>query len=167
MIGRFIGPANPESSTTETIYRDIPLGDPLTPWATLMWQEGLITSCRADRLAFCPDEGFSRAEAAKTFLELLKGPAYLPTPPQGLFADLSVDDWRTWWVEAAYAEGLMQPCVDTTSLEFCPDEVISRAQAADLLAMVESVNAPGARAGVGEGTPLGSGKTASPRATNR
>lgn len=167
MIGRFIGPANPEPSTTETIYRDIAPGDPLTPWATLLWQEGLITSCRADRLAFCPDEGFSRAEAAKTFLQLLKGPGYLPSPPQGLFADLSADDWRMWWVEAAYAEGLMGPCADTASLEFCPDEVISRAQAADLLAMVESTYAPGARAGSEEGSSLGSGKTAAPRATNR
>ncbi len=166
MIGRLVRPGTPAPDTTETFYRDIPPGDPLTPWATLLWQAGLITSCRVDRLAFCPDQGFSRAEAAKTFLQLLKGPAYLPPSPAGLFADLSADDWRTWWAEAAYAEGLIHPCADTTFLQFCPDEVISRAEAAVLLATVEGAHAPVANAR-GEGASLGSGKTAAPRATNR
>jgi hypothetical protein len=166
MIGRIIRPASPAVDTTETLYQDISPYDPLAPWATVMWQAGLGASCREDRLAFCPDQGFTRAEAAKTSLQLLKGPAYLPPSPTGLFADLSKDDWMTWWAEAAYEEGLIQPCADGTFLQFCPDEVISRAEAAVLLATVVDTHALGAYA-EGGGASLGVGRSTAPRATNR
>jgi hypothetical protein len=158
MIGRVIQPVLPATDAMGAIYQDIPSDDPLAPWASTMWQAGLGASCREDRLAFCPDEGFSRAEAARTFLQLLKGPSYLPPPPTGVFSDLSVDDWRTWWAEAAYDEGLMQPCADVTSLQFCPDEALSRGQAAVLLATVADARTSETYAG-GEGISNAFGKS--------
>jgi hypothetical protein len=166
MIGRALLPATTSPSTTEAVYHDIPADDPLTPWVTMLWQAGLMTSCRRDRLAFCPNEGFTRVDAAKAFLQLLKGPAYVPPPPSGLFSDLSEKDWRTWWAEAAYAEGLLQPCGETTSLQFCPDEVLSRAQGADILAAIVEARPPGMSLAE-DGGSLSPGKTAAPRATNR
>jgi hypothetical protein len=147
MIGRLLG-GDPSATTPPSeFYQDIPAGDPLVPWATVMWQAGLGTSCRKDRLAFCPDSIYTRAEAAKTFLVILKGPSYMPAPPSGLFDDLPAGDWESWWDEAAYKEGMMQPCAGGASLEFCPETAIRRDEAALLLALVADQRSPVAETG--------------------
>jgi hypothetical protein len=166
MIGRVIRPADTGTGPIEPIFQDIPADDPLAHWAAVMWQAGLGTSCRQNRLAFCPDQGFSREEASRTFLQLLKGPAYSPPPPTGEFADLSKDDWSTWWDEAAYKEGLIQPCAGGASLRFCPDETVSRGEAAVMLATIADVHGPDVHA-ADEGASSDPADGAGPRAMNR
>jgi len=136
MIGKVIQPESTWPVTAESIYQDILPEDPLAPWTTVMWQSGFGPSCREDRLVFCPDRPFSRAEAAKTFLRILKGSAYIPPEPSGSFTDMQPQDWDTWWTEAAYLEGLFQACQAASQMEFCPDAPITRSEAATLLYLV-------------------------------
>jgi hypothetical protein len=166
MIGEVIRRRSATPAMAEAIYRDIPAGDPLVPWTSLMWQAGIGFSCRVDRLAFCPDRAFSRAEAARAFLYLLKGQEYVPPSPAGLFADLPRDDWTTWWAEAAYSEGIIQPCAGGPSLQFCPDAPLSRGEAAGLLAIV--ADARPARVGLADaGKPRGVGEISNASTTMR
>jgi hypothetical protein len=153
MIGRAMRPTFSASDAAGVIYSDLPAGDPLNRWATLLWQAGLGTSCRQDRLALCPDQAFTRAEAARMFLLLTKGPGYLPAPPSGVFADMTVDDWMTWWAEAAANEGLIPPCAGESPLQFCPDTPLTRAEAAVLVSHVLGSQF-GTDYSVGSGTPL-------------
>lgn len=143
MIGRVVQRGSAMPAKLEAIYQDLLEGDPLLPWTSLMWRTGIGFSCRGDRLAFCPDRSFTRAEAARTFLILVKGQAYLPASPTGVFADLPQDHWMTWWAEAAYREGLINPCAEGASLRFCPDASLSRGEAAELLAMVWNLDLSG------------------------
>jgi hypothetical protein len=66
---------------------------------------------------------------------------------------MTVDDWMTWWAEAAANEGLIPPCAGESPLQFCPDTPLTRAEAAVLVSHVLGSQF-GTDYSVGSGTPL-------------
>ncbi len=86
---------------------------------------GALQPCAVEPARFCPQSVETRAEAAFLGMKLLGGREWLPPPPSGIFTDAPAGQWSTWWVEAAYASGLLLPCRQNPPA-VCADEPISR-----------------------------------------
>jgi hypothetical protein len=72
-------------------------------------------------------------------MRILQGVRFRPQPsPEPMFKDLTGDPRRAW-VEEAVRRGFLGACQMEGSL-FCPDEAISRADAA--VALVNAFNLP-------------------------
>lgn len=107
-------------------------GVPLIPFSLLddpsgltsrLWSQGYLDLCSSIPPRYCPDRLWTRADAARVLLKARFGPSYVPRPPdKGLRAN-----WNEWWLEAAQDYGLLPSCGEPS---FCPDAVVSRADAA-------------------------------------
>lgn len=68
--------------------------------------------------------------ASRLVLMELHGSSFTPPPPTGIFADLPADSSDSAWVEEAFHEGIVEAC---SSMNFCPDEAVTRAEAARII----------------------------------
>lgn len=104
---------------------------PLSPFTLLhdpdgltgrLWSQGFLDLCSTIPPRYCPEEKWTRADAAKVLLRARFGPSYVPRPPdKGLRAN-----WDEWWLEAAQDYGLIPTCQDVS---FCPDGAVTRSEA--------------------------------------
>jgi parallel beta-helix repeat protein len=106
-------------------------------WAQGMWDEGLTAGCQTPTLPpappaplrFCPWDNFPRVQAAVFALKISHGNSYVPPPATGtVFADMTdTVFYGTKWAEQAYAEGLIPACTTTPTVNFCPNDLMTRA----------------------------------------
>jgi hypothetical protein len=129
--GADIQPPQPLGQT----FADVDLGKWYAKWAEALWQDAFTAGCSIDPLRFCPLEVHNRAEASVFVLRILHGVDYVPPEPVGLFADTSPSKWYAKWVEAAYNDRMIPPCESGPTLNFCPEEPVSRADMAMYLAL--------------------------------
>ena len=87
-------------------------------WVHQLYEDGFTSGCSVDELAFCPYRRVTKIELAVFMLRARYGPTFDPPPPQGIFTDLLVTNWRTRWAEAAFESGIMDAC---GANRFCPD----------------------------------------------
>jgi len=80
--------------------------------------------------AFCSTSPVTRAQAAVLLLKAAHGPAYLPPPCAAVFSDVPCDSPYAIWIERLAAEGISAGCGGG---HYCPDDSVTRAQAAPLL----------------------------------
>lgn len=85
---------------------------------------GWISGCRESQ--FCPEDSLTRAQAATVIAKALS----LNTGSSSSLGDLQ-GHWAKSKIEAVISAGIMNGC---TADLFCPDEVLSRAQAAVIIA---------------------------------
>jgi arylsulfatase A-like enzyme len=78
----------------------------------------------------------TRAQAALYSLKALHGTSYSPPPALGMFIDIPVSDPYAGWVEELVTEGLEEGC-SSSPRQYCPDEILTRGQAAKLILMVK------------------------------
>jgi hypothetical protein len=90
---------------TEQVFADTLLTDWPVDWITQLWDDGYTAGCGTDPLIFCPWQDYNRAEGAVFALRMKYGIDYVPPQPNGVFSDVSTEDWFIEWVEAAYSEG--------------------------------------------------------------
>lgn len=110
------------------LFDDVPASHPSFAEVQAIGAAGLTMGCGGGR--FCPDDSLTRAQAATFFGSALDlEPAGDPGAPT--FADVDADAWYFGMVEAGYEEGFIAGCA-TSPLQFCPDEDVTRAQAAVL-----------------------------------
>jgi hypothetical protein len=76
---------------------------------------------------FCPDVQATRAEIAASLVRAMHGPAFVPPPPVGIFADVPLSSWSAPWIEQLYADGITKGCA-TSPLSFCPNALVTRAE---------------------------------------
>jgi hypothetical protein len=116
----------------DSLFADVPLVEWFAKWCHGLWEDGYTAGCGTDPLIYCPLQQHSRAEGAVFFLRMLKGPDFEPSEAQGLFGDVDPASWEAKWVEAAYHEGIMDPC-RLEPMQFCPADPLSRAMAATIM----------------------------------
>jgi len=142
-VWRLLGETGISQTTGwENAYTDLPL-DPIQKQAIVaLAGEGLLQACGVNPLRYCPEQQERRSEAALLGMRLFKGASYVPPPPRGLFSDASTGHWSAWWLEAAFADGLMSSCGGISALRICPQAPISRQEFAQLVTMALSERGP-------------------------
>lgn len=109
-----------------SIYLDLPKSHWAYEAAIALREAGALYGCTTNR--FCPDKALTRAEVAWIFARLLD----LPTPAGGsTFSDVPSSHWAYDAIRAMAAAGLTAGCGGG---RFCPDDPLSRAEAATFLA---------------------------------
>ena len=99
-------------------------------WAThvdRLLELGVTTGCDGDGPRFCPDQPVSRAQIATM---LVRAFDLDPAAPAG-FVD-TADSFAAAQIDALFAAGITRGC-SAEELLFCPERVVSRAEAAILL----------------------------------
>ena len=89
-----------------------------------------ITSGCGERERFCPDGHVSRRHLA---VFLVRAYGLTPAVVGEVFADVAEGDWTSGHIETAVSVGLMEACSLDGKL-YCPDELVTRAEAAAALA---------------------------------
>lgn len=93
-------------------------------------KEGWISGCSADR--FCPEDGLTRAQAAS----VIKNALNLGAAQSSRFNDTQ-GHWGQAAIEAVAAAGIMAGCAEGS---FCPDETLTRAQAAMIISKATGIS---------------------------
>jgi hypothetical protein len=130
-------PVQPQDS----LFADVPLGEWYAKWSHGLWEDGYTSGCGTNPLIYCPLQQHTRAEGAVFFLRMLNGAEFEPPEAQRLFVDVDPVAWEAKWVEAAYLEGIMEPC-DLEAMRFCPDEPLRRAAAASIMVKAKRITLP-------------------------
>jgi len=95
-----------------------------------VYEAGVMSECNAAPLRFCPDEPVTRAEAVVMIIDGLGlDPGTASSDPR--YDDVASDHGAFTYIQLANDNGLIAPC-DTASLNFCPDEYLSREDAASI-----------------------------------
>ena len=121
-----------------TVFTDVPS----TYWAASFVEQvaadGVARGCGVSQ--FCPDDLLTRAQAAVLLLRAKHGSSYTPPPGTGtLFSDVPASYWAVSWVEQLAAEGISGGCGGGN---FCPDRIVTRAEAAVLFAKAFNLPTP-------------------------
>jgi len=120
------------------VFMDVPLMEWYANWVDGLWNDGYTAGCNIGTpevdLLYCPLAGNSRAEGAVFYLRMLHGPSYNPPDPAvQIFDDVIISEWYAKWVHQAHNDGLIDPCQETPSMLFCPDDPMTRGLAADVM----------------------------------
>ncbi len=102
-------------------------------WLEQYYMQGYLDSYLDEFPFLQPDAGLRRMEAAGLLLQLLHGPGYLPPTAE---PDLYYDVPQVWYrdaLAAAYEQGLLPACMEKETTYLCPQQLLTRAEAADAL----------------------------------
>ncbi len=124
-------PGAPVSLTRANPFGDLAPGYPSAPWIAAAWADGLVEACATEPLEFCAGREATRAEAVEWSYHLTGQPAPVAS---GLFADVPGLDPHAGAIEAANRLGWIAACASTPVRRFCPQQVVTRAEAAAIVA---------------------------------
>jgi len=112
-------------------FGDVPFSHPYFSDIEILYANGYTAGCLSSPLMYCPNTTMNRAQAAVFMLRGNFGGGYLPpSPPSRFFTDSWANTpWGEIWAEAMYTNGLTAGC-SASPLKFCPDEILTNAQAA-------------------------------------
>jgi hypothetical protein len=127
---------------TGVLFADVSI----THWAVgpieQLYIDDITLGCGVSPLRFCPDGIVTRAETAIFMLRARYGPGFDPGTATGLvFADVPGTHWAAAWIEKFAALGFTNGC-SMSPLEFCPDDVVTRAGMAVFLQRVFNLAGP-------------------------
>lgn len=116
-----------------TVFADIPPSFWASSFVETFYFSGFTAGCSlgsdGTRL-FCPANLVSRAELAVFLDRAVHPPPFTPPPASGLFSDVPVGYWAAPWIEQAYRDGITGGCAAGSSLAFCPQNPVTRAEIA-------------------------------------
>ncbi len=117
------------------IFADVPVvgKEWMQPWIEEFYLQKITSGCSTDPLQFCPERKVTRAEVAVFFLRAKYGKDYEPPAvDSSSFADVPVTGkkWMMPWIEEFYKEGMTTGCKQSPSLQYCPEQSVTRAQMA-------------------------------------
>jgi hypothetical protein len=127
---------------SEPVFADVPLWEWFAKWANGLWVDGFTAGCGTNPLIYCPLQPHSKAEGAVFFLRMMHGSDYQPPAPSGIFVDVDVGMWYAKWVEAAWDAGIAEPCLTAPELRYCPDDPLTRALGAYMMAKAKGLAIP-------------------------
>ncbi|MBN1264814.1 MAG: right-handed parallel beta-helix repeat-containing protein, partial [Anaerolineales bacterium] len=133
--GAAFDPPDPEV----VVFADVALEAWYADWVDGLWLDDFTAGCSTDPLLYCPLAEHTRAEGSVFFLRLLMGKDYKPALVEGLFADVPLEEWYAPWMEEAYRQGLLDPCLEEPEMRICPEEPLSRAEAAVIMARAQGL----------------------------
>jgi MYXO-CTERM domain-containing protein len=154
-LGVFVAKAMGLTPVLPTTFADVPAGAWYAGYVEALKQAGVTSGCGGG--AFCPDRLATRYEAAAFVWRGMGLPA---APATGTFSDLTT-------TQASVVEALAHACVVSgcAADAFCPDEDVTRAQVAKLVAVGFSVGGFGPCTQSGSGGAGGGGASASTTTT--
>ncbi len=117
--------ATPSSPT----FADVPLTHPQFREIEAIYAGGLTAGCMASPLRYCPDDPATRLHLAVFSARGMKLP---PVAGGQIFADVPPDNFAHGLIQALYQKGVFAGC-SSSPLRFCPNEPITRGQAAAFL----------------------------------
>ena len=118
-----VNPAGP-------IFIDVPLDYWAAPYIASLYYAGITGGCGTSPLAYCPENSVTRAEMAVFLKRGIHGSSYVPPVVTTFFFMDSEGHWAQYWIEDLRSESFTAGCTPTT---YCPDNPITRAQAAVFL----------------------------------
>ncbi len=130
MVSRAMGlePSAEETAGARQAFGDV-TSDVFAAGVAGVISAGVMSQCSASPRLFCFDSGVSRAEAAAVLARALK---LAPSPDPPRFSDVDgLADAAA--IEAIAAAGITSGC-NSDGTRFCPERIVTRAQAATLLA---------------------------------
>jgi hypothetical protein len=122
----------------ETLDSDQTFADvPSSHWAyaaiMALYNEGIIAGCSTDPLKFCPDESIRRDAMAVLLMKSKFGVSYnFTVASTPIFSDIPNGNIYRPFIEKMYTEGIASGC-SSDPLKYCPEQKMTRAQAAVLL----------------------------------
>jgi hypothetical protein len=111
-----------------TMFSDVHANAFAAAWIEKLATDGITGGCGGGK--YCPNAVVTRAQMAVFLMRAKHDPGYAPPPPVGIFADLSLTDPFTPWVEELYNENVTAGCGNG---DYCPNAVNTRAQMAAFL----------------------------------
>jgi len=122
-------------------FTDVPTNYWAVNWIERLYTDGITNGCATNPLRYCPDSNVTRAQAAVFLLRTKYGSSYTPPPATGIFADVPTNYWAANWIEQLYIEGITTGC-GTNPLLYCPENSVTRAEIAVLLARTFNLAIP-------------------------
>ena len=107
-------------------FVDVPLSHWTWSYVEAFYTQGITTGCSPSPLAYCPDNGVTRAEMAVFIERALKGGDYTPPVTTLTFTD-TTSHWAKYWIEQFKTDGITTGCNATG---YCPDQYVTRAEMA-------------------------------------
>jgi len=101
-------------------------------WIEQLFQDGITKGCSSQPAQYCPEQSVTRAEMAALLARARYGQNFKPQEASGVFADVPKEHWAAGWIESLYEDGITQGC-SSTSLNYCPESLVTRAEMAVLL----------------------------------
>ena len=112
-------------------FVDVPVSYWAAFWIQQLYMDGITNGCGPGY--YCPDYYVTRAEMAIFLLRAMYGASYMPSDVWwNYFADVPVNYWAAFWVQALYDEKVTGGCA-TNPLRYCPDQYVTRAEMAVFL----------------------------------
>jgi hypothetical protein len=130
------------SDPTVVVFDDVVLDAWYADWVHGLWDDGYTAGCNENPLEYCPDRSHTRAEGCVFYLRMMYGADYVPSDPQGYFADVDREMWYARWVDACWEAGIAEPCATEPVLLFCPEEGLTRAVAAYMMVQAKGMDMP-------------------------
>lgn len=119
------------------LFADVPVSHPLAGWIEQAYRDGIVGSCAASPLSFCPDSLVTRGQVAEYLLKTKNGGEYVPSPATGIFTDVPASSQNAAWIEELYRLKITGGCI-AEPLSYCPDVYINGGQFTVFLSMVFS-----------------------------
>ena len=114
------------------IFLDVPPPHWARTWIESVYHAGISEICDAceGHPLFCPESALRRRYAAVWLLKAKEGAGYVPPPATGVFVDVPPGDGFAPWIEELAHRAVTAGCGGG---RYCPDEALTRAQAAVFL----------------------------------
>jgi hypothetical protein len=106
-------------------FADVPCTSPFSGWIEQLLWEGITGGCGGNN--FCPKSPVRRDQMAVFLLKAEHGPAYVPPPCTGIFADVPCSSSFAVWIEQLFNEGVTGGCGGGN---YCPANPNTRGQMA-------------------------------------
>jgi len=110
------------------VFADVPCPSPFSDWIEALAAEGITGGCGGGN--YCPASPVRRDQMAAFLLKSLNGPAYVPPPCTGVFADVPCPSLFADWIEQLAADGITAGCGGGN---YCPQNPNTRGQMAVFL----------------------------------
>jgi len=114
---------------TGSVFLDVASTHAAADYIEHLAGDGMATGCGGGN--FCPEAAVTRDQLAVFLLLLKHGTSFEPAPAAGIFDDVPPSHWAADWIEALADEDITRGC---DADDFCPSQVVTRAQLAVLLA---------------------------------
>jgi hypothetical protein len=112
------------------IFEDVPASHPFFGYITLAKLDNLTGGCSTTPALYCPDQPATRGQTAVFIVRALTGTDNFTYNQQPFFTDVPPSNPQFKYIQKIKELGITSGCGATT---FCPDEILTRGQAAVLL----------------------------------
>jgi hypothetical protein len=120
------------------LFTDVPANYWAAAWIEQLAREGITSGCSNGN--YCPEGKITRAQLAIFILRVTHGSQYtLPSASGSMFSDIKKSYWAASWIEQFAREGITNGCGGGN---YCPDDVVTRAQMAVFIARAFALPIP-------------------------